>query len=590
MLRATSTALAPASGLAARAHAGRPGARVAVANPAARLGSRSTFKMQMAPSALRATIQSPAVPSPRRPSRSRVSPSASSAAVPAPASDDDARSASDAPPLYPHLELDFRPVLSIPALLSCVCLSWAAVIAYAVLVVKFHLIHYTLDRTGLYFHVGCFAVVGAVAFWIARSLVSERQEQARLVTADQAADDDSLFADVDGVRVHYKRRRSRAPTAGSNPTAVVSCVHGFGANTYSFERAALQPLADALDASVVAHDSPGFGLTERPANLARYTARNNAAITRAMLEIAQSEESDETSGEMSDGASGKTWSDVVAEMTDEEGASNANAAAATTSQSPRPRRVIVGHSMGGVAAAIAAAEGDIDDVVLIAPAVIATGGSVPGGSIPADATTAAAASTAASTKPANPLAALFGSFARVFRVTLAYLASPLLKFAIRKLVRSASFWRDGLSKAVGRAAASAMRGDAAWADGYRRPSAVRGWDVGMVRVVLSAATGGAGGLAALFADAADAEANKPENVIAALAGSGARVLIVHGDEDAIVPVGNSARLREMIPGARLAVMEGVGHMPHEEAPERFIAEVAQFVRAGQTEGPQEGQR
>ena len=579
MLRATPTALAPASGLAARAHAGRPGARVAVANPAARLGSRSTFKMQMAPSALRATIQSPAVPSPRRPSRSRVSPCASSAAVPAPASDDDARSASDAPPLYPHLELDFRPVLSIPALLSCVCLSWAAVIAYAVLVVKFHLIHYTLDRAGLYFHVGCFAVVGAVAFWIARSLVSERQEQARLVTADQAADDDSLFADVDGVRVHYKRRRSRAPTAGSNPTAVVSCVHGFGANTYSFERAALQPLADALDASVVAHDSPGFGLTERPANLARYTARNNAAITRAMLEIAESEESGEESGEMSDGASGKTWSDVVAEMTDEEGGDDSIANAATaTSQSPRPRRVIVGHSMGGVAAAIAAAEGDIDDVVLIAPAVIATGGSVP-----ADAATAA--STAASTKPANPMAALLGSFARVFRVTLAYLMSPLVKFAVRKLVRSASFWRDGLSKAVGRAAAAATRVDAAWADGYRRPSAVRGWDVGMVRVVLSAATGGAGGLAALFADAADAEANKPENIIAALAGSGARVLIVHGDEDAIVPIGNSARLREMIPGARLAVMEGVGHMPHEEAPERFIAEVAQFVRAGQTEGP-----
>ena len=403
--------------------------------------------------------------------------------------------------------------------------------------------------------------------WIARSLVSERQEQARLVTADQAADDDSLFADVDGVRVHYKRRRSRAPTAGSNPTAVVSCVHGFGANTYSFERAALQPLADALDASVVAHDSPGFGLTERPANLARYTARNNAAITRAMLEIAQSEENGD---ETSDGSSGKTWSDVVAEMTAEEGGdSNAAAAATATSQSPRPRRVIVGHSMGGVAAAIAAARGT----------------STRGSHRARGDRRGRLRTNAATTNTANPLAAVLGSFARVFRVTLAYLASPLLKFAVRKLVRSASFWRDGLSKAVGRAAASAMRGDAAWADGYRRPSAVRGWDVGMVRVVLSAATGGAGGLAALFADAADAEANKPENVIAALAGSGARVLIVHGDEDAIVPVGNSARLREMIPGARLAVMEGVGHMPHEEAPERFIAEVAQFVRAGQTERP-----
>ena len=294
MLRATPTALAPASGLAARAHAGRPGARVAVANPAARLGSLPTFKTPMVPSALRATIESPAVSSPRstRPSRSRVSPSASSAAAPAPAPEDD--DVPSAPPLYPHLELDFRPILSVPALLSCVCLSWAAVVAYAVLFVKFHLIHHTLNRAGLYFHVGCFAVVGAAAFWIARAFVSERQEQARLVDADKAADDDSLFADVDGVRVHYKRRRGSALAAGSNPTAVVSCVHGFGANTYSFERAAMQPLADALDASIVAHDSPGFGLTERPAALARYTPRNNADITRAMLDIAECEPSGET--------------------------------------------------------------------------------------------------------------------------------------------------------------------------------------------------------------------------------------------------------------------------------------------------------
>ena len=102
----------------------------------------------------------------------------------------------------------------------------------------------------------------------------------------------------------------------------------------------------------------------------------------------------------------------------------------------------------------------------------------------------------------------------------------------------------------------------------------------MIRVVLSAATGGVNGLAALFADPADAEANAPESVIAALSKSGARVLIVHGDEDAIVPLGNSVRLRESIPGAELAVMEGVGHMPHEEAPAKFVEKVARFVRAG----------
>ena len=65
----------------------------------------------------------------------------------------------------------------------------------------------------------------------------------------------------------------------------------------------------------------------------------------------------------------------------------------------------------------------------------------------------------------------------------------MLTLALRKLVRSASFWRDGLGRAVGAAAAARVRADATWADGYRRPSAVAGWDAGMVRVVLSAATG-----------------------------------------------------------------------------------------------------
>ena len=409
----------------------RPGARVAVANPAARLGSLPTFKTPMVPSALRATIESPAVSSPRstRPSRSSASPSASSAAAPAPAPEDD--DVPSAPPLYPHLELDFRPILSVPALLSCVCLSWAAVVAYAVLFVKFHLIHHTLNRSGLYFHVGCFAVVGAAAFWIARAFVSERQEQARLVDADKAADDDSLFADVDGVRVHYKRRRGSALAAGSNPTAVVSCVHGFGANTYSFERAAMQPLADALDASIVAHDSPGFGLTERPAALARYTPRNNAAITRAMLDIAECEPSGETNdSDEDDETRAKTWSDVVAEMTKEgeegeEGGDATNLSATTTNHSSsRPRRVVVGHSMGGCGGD-RGGEGDVDDVVS-SP----LGGDRRGRSVP----------NAATTNTANPLAAVLGSLARVFRVTLAYLASPVLMFAVRNWQRWAAFW------------------------------------------------------------------------------------------------------------------------------------------------------
>ena len=36
----------------------------------------------------------------------------------------------------------------------------------------------------------------------------------------------------------------------------------------------------------------------------------------------------------------------------------------------REGRVVVGHSMGGIAAATAAGAGDVDDVVLVAPALV----------------------------------------------------------------------------------------------------------------------------------------------------------------------------------------------------------------------------
>lgn len=67
----------------------------------------------------------------------------------------------------------------------------------------------------------------------------------------------SCLAKVAGLTVHYlrcQRRRGRRE---------VYCFHDFGASSLSWARA-LQPLAERLDAEVIAFDSPGFGLTSRP--------------------------------------------------------------------------------------------------------------------------------------------------------------------------------------------------------------------------------------------------------------------------------------------------------------------------------------
>jgi proline iminopeptidase len=56
----------------------------------------------------------------------------------------------------------------------------------------------------------------------------------------------------------------------------------------------------------------------------------------------------------------------------------------------------------------------------------------------------------------------------------------------------------------------------------------------------------------------------------------APVLVVHGSED-LIPLGSSAEWAETIPNAELEVIEGSGHYPHLEAPERFFAVVGRFL-------------
>lgn len=55
------------------------------------------------------------------------------------------------------------------------------------------------------------------------------------------------------------------------------------------------------------------------------------------------------------------------------------------------------------------------------------------------------------------------------------------------------------------------------------------------------------------------------------------VLLVWGDHDGMIPVEHARRAHDAIPGSRLTVFEGAGHFPHHADPERFVAEVVDFV-------------
>ena len=54
-------------------------------------------------------------------------------------------------------------------------------------------------------------------------------------------------------------------------------------------------------------------------------------------------------------------------------------------------------------------------------------------------------------------------------------------------------------------------------------------------------------------------------------------LIVWGGADPIIPVLHGHEAHAAIPGSRLEIFDGVGHFPHVEQPERFVAVLADFI-------------
>lgn len=55
------------------------------------------------------------------------------------------------------------------------------------------------------------------------------------------------------------------------------------------------------------------------------------------------------------------------------------------------------------------------------------------------------------------------------------------------------------------------------------------------------------------------------------------VLLLWGNEDSLTPLAEAQSLRSKIPGSRLLLLSGVGHLPQEEAPARSLAAVQPFL-------------
>ena len=212
-------------------------------------------------------------------------------------------------------------------------------------------------------------------------------------------------------------------------------------------------------------------------------------------------------------------------------------------------------------------------------------------------------------------------------------------------MRSFAFWESGLSAALGGQRASdgpppgpseaggaglTPAGIPLWlSQRYRLPSLVRGWETGLLLFLLARVPVASGGFPAALARAAgdtrhvlfrgrSASSSSPSSppppppaltsgspaarLAAAVRGGRVPLLVVHGDRDALVPLGNSARLVEQLTGdvggdsagekgnaplCELVLLRDRGHTPQEEAPREFIEAVAAFLERVEREKEKE---
>jgi pimeloyl-ACP methyl ester carboxylesterase len=303
--------------------------------------------------------------------------------------------------------------------------------------------------------------------------------------------------------------------------------------------------------------------------------------------------------------------------------------------------VVVGHSMGCLAAAALAAARDPSTtvLVLVSPAILVPANAAQAPRRPGAAVAApwAAAEVRVAGGPVR-LAQWWraGVAAALLRLGLPLLLA-LLPPLLRSLAYSEAFWRKGLASAVGPEApktATALPGGTAAASAaerprerppsatmvraYRWPSLCRGWSVGLTRFTAAAlaeasaakssAEGSSGGSNSAGSSSSSTESRSQGSGSAlseleAAVGRGLAVLVLHGARDAIIPAANSQRLAARLSAAagarsasaisesaaraseppppcglvRVVEFAGSGHLPHEEEPEALAEAVAAFV-------------
>jgi pimeloyl-ACP methyl ester carboxylesterase len=185
--------------------------------------------------------------------------------------------------------------------------------------------------------------------------------------------------------------------------------------------------------------------------------------------------------------------------------------------------------------------------------------------------------------------------------TLFTVFSPLVIIGLRMKVRDKDFWEKGLSRAHQHP--ETVTPELLYR--YRLPALVHGWEQGLLRFVRasmvsynneqtsvvrtavaagvhddppSATEDGSGsGAQSGRSDKRPVEGSLLQRFKQKLEATRVPVVIVHGEQDCLVPIGNSSRLSAAL-GAPLVKLSDCGHTPAEEVPQVFVEVLTRFVR------------
>ncbi|PKU85431.1 uncharacterized protein LOC110102181 isoform X2 [Dendrobium catenatum] len=381
-------------------------------------------------------------------------------------------------------------------------------------------------------------------------------DQEDLVDPEKLADPDSLFFEINGVRIHHKICHHEANEDDKEeafrgkvglPTILL---HGFGASVFSWGRI-MKPLACLIGSKVLAFDRPAFGLTSRKSYIKN---REPGAVDDKPLNPYS------------------TAFSVLATLSfiDMLGAGKA---------------ILMGHSAGSLVAVDAYFESPekVAALILVAPAIFAPlimkkeakGGAVGKRKKAGDGDLDMGAVENPFSRIWHGLCKLCGIIAGFILGMLNKMTNMVSSFSAKvlaSLIRSA-FGIMLVRIVMDKFGVLAIR--KSWYDaskitddvlqGYTKPLRAKGWDSALLEFTI----------AMLFGSTSKPKSKPP--LSKRLSEIKCPVLIITGDTDRIVPSWNAQRLAQAIPGSTVEVIRNCGHLPHEEKVEEFLSAVEKFL-------------